>query len=80
MFIGLSGLVSTFVNLYVLQDCVHYGTTTIATITATGGYAAICGFLTIIYSIRRYLVKIRHDRIVREMIHGNSDTGEVNYF
>ncbi|KAN0111391.1 hypothetical protein V8E52_008547 [Russula decolorans] len=80
MFIGLSGLVSTFVNLYVLQDCVHYGTTTIATITATGGYALICGFLTIIYTIRKYLVKIRHVRIMQEIRDGNRDTGEVNYF
>jgi hypothetical protein len=63
MFIGLSGLISTFVNLYGSQDCVHYGATTIATITVTGGYAVICGLLTIIYTIKRRLIKIRHDRI-----------------
>ncbi|KAF8498106.1 hypothetical protein F5888DRAFT_1803022 [Russula emetica] len=39
MFSGLSGLISTFVNLYGSQQGVHYGTTTIATIAATGGKA-----------------------------------------
>ena len=80
MFIGLSGLVSTFVDLYVLQDCVHYGTTTIATITATGGYAVICGFLTIIYTIKRHIIKIHHDRILREGSHDYRDTGHIHYF
>jgi hypothetical protein len=62
MFNGLSGLISTFVNLYGSQDGVHYGRTTIATIAATGGTAAVCGFLTVIYSLKKYLVKRRHDR------------------
>ena len=67
MFSGLSGLISTFVNLYGSQtNGVHYGTTTIATIAATGGYAAICGLLTIIYTFKRYLIKRHHDRISRD--------------
>jgi hypothetical protein len=66
MFSGLSGLISTFVNLYGSQAGVHYGATTIATIAATGGYTLICGILTIIYTIKRRLAVRRHDRISRE--------------
>ncbi len=78
MFNGLSGLISTFVDLYGLKQhvhynpgtgirvtplkSVHYGPTTIATIVTTGGCAAICGFLTIIYTIKKHLVKRRHNR------------------
>jgi len=73
MFSGLSGLISTFVNLYGSQQGVHYGTTTIATIAATGGYAVICGLLTIIYTIKRHLVKRHHDRISRERSDGDDE-------
>jgi hypothetical protein len=62
MFSGLSCLISTFVNLYGSQDGVHYGATTIATLAATGGCAIICGFLTAVYSILKYLVKRHQDR------------------
>jgi uncharacterized membrane-anchored protein len=62
MFSGLSGVISTFVNLYGSEDGVHYGATTIATLAVTGGCAVICGFLTVIYSILKYRVKRRHDR------------------
>lgn len=72
MFGGLSGLISTFVNLYGSGKTVHYGTTTIATIAAIGGYTAICGLLTIIYTIKKHLVKRRHHRISREI----SDSGD----
>jgi hypothetical protein len=61
------------VNLYGSGNGVHYGTTTIATIAAIGGYAAICGFLTIVYTIKKHLVKRNHDRISREM----SENGDV---
>ena len=66
MFSGISGLISTFVNLYGSGNSVHYGATTIATIAAIGGYTAICGLLTMIYTIKRHLVKRRHDRVSRE--------------
>jgi hypothetical protein len=66
MISGLSGLISTFVNLYGSQDGVHYGKTTIAiTIAATGRCTAICGFLTIIYTILKHSVKRHHDRVSR---------------
>jgi hypothetical protein len=67
-------LISTFVNLYGSdpQNGVHYGATTIATIAVTGGYAVICGFLTIIYTIKTHFVKSHHDRISR----GTSDSGD----
>jgi len=66
MFNGLSGLISTFVNLYGSQDGVHYGATTIATIAATAGCAIICGFLTIIYAIKKHFVQRHHNRVERE--------------
>jgi len=72
MFSGFSGLISTFVNLYGSQEGVHYGATTIATIAAIGGYTAICGFLTIIYTIKRRLVQRRHNRLSQ----GRSDSGD----
>lgn len=74
MFSGFSGLISTFVNLYGSQgpNGVHYGTTTIATIAAIGGYTVTCGLLTIIYSFKGHLVKRHHDRISR----GRSDSGD----
>jgi hypothetical protein len=50
MFSGLSGVISTFVGIYGSQQGVHYGATTIATIAATGGCSAICGFLSLIYA------------------------------
>jgi hypothetical protein len=113
IFSGLSGLISTFVNLYGPQisfnssqiafngsqfingtqntcnnsqdssnssqnacngpqNGVHYGGTTIATIAACGGCSVICTFLTAIYSIRKRLVKRRHDREVGQQ---RSDNG-----
>jgi hypothetical protein len=78
MFSGLSGLISTFVNLYGSQGSsgVHYGTPTIATIAATGGYAAICGFLTIIYTIKRHLTKRHHDRVSQERSNSGDEIKE----
>jgi hypothetical protein len=73
MFSGLSGLISTFVNLYGSGNGVHYGTTTLATIAATGGYATICGFLTMIYTIKKRGVINRHDRISRERSEGGEE-------
>lgn len=67
-FNGLSGLISIFVNLYGSQDNgVHYGTTTIATIAATGGCAAVGGFLTLIYTIKKHVVKRRHDKHIAQL-------------
>jgi hypothetical protein len=67
MFSGFSGLISTFVNLYGSKtNGVHYGTTTIATIAAIGGYTAICSFLTLIYTIKRHLTKRHHDRVSQD--------------
>ncbi|KAF8463964.1 hypothetical protein DFH94DRAFT_825221 [Russula ochroleuca] len=50
MFTGLSGVISTFVNIYGAQEGVHYGATTIATVAATGGCSVICGFLALIHA------------------------------
>jgi hypothetical protein len=44
------------------QQGVHYGSTTIATIAATGGCTFICSVLTAIYSTLKRAVKRRHDR------------------
>jgi hypothetical protein len=74
-FSGLSGLISTFVNLYGSQDGVHYGATTIATLAATGGCAVICGFLTAVYSVLKHHVKRRHDREHASAKSGSSDGG-----
>jgi hypothetical protein len=76
MFGGLSGLISTFVSLYGSGSGVHYGATTIATIAVTGEYAAICGFLTIIYTFKRHLVKRRHDRVSRERSNSGDEVKE----
>lgn len=75
MFSGLSGLISTFVNLYGGPggpNGVHYGATTIATIATIGGYTVICGLLTLIYMFKRRSVKRDHDHISR----GRSDSGD----
>jgi hypothetical protein len=81
MFSGLSGVISTFVNLYGAQnscdgttDKVHYGATTIATIATTGGCAAICGFLTVVYTIRKFFV-VRHHHRENSILH--SQDGSV---
>jgi hypothetical protein len=63
MFNGVSGLISTFVNIYSSQNGVHYDKAIFATIAATGGYAVVCGFLTMIYTTLKYFVKRSHDRV-----------------
>jgi hypothetical protein len=56
LFHGLSGIISTFVSLYGVQNIcdglkhgVHYGPTTIATVAATSGCSIICFTLALIY-------------------------------
>ncbi len=63
MFNGVSGLISTFVNIYSSHDGIHYDKAIFTTIGAAGGYAVICGFLTMIYTILKFFVKRRHDRV-----------------
>jgi hypothetical protein len=47
-FNGVSGLISTFVNIYGSGHHVHFGATSIATLAVTGGFTAICGFLALL--------------------------------
>jgi hypothetical protein len=62
MFNGLSGLISTFVGIYGSQTGVSYGTTTIATLAATGGCAVICSGLGLIYWFKKRRVVRDHER------------------
>jgi hypothetical protein len=48
---GLSGLISTFVGIYGSENGVDYDGTTIATLVVTGGCAAICCLLTVVYTV-----------------------------
>lgn len=59
---GLAGLVSTFVNLYGSGDHVHYGATTIVTLTVTGGCTVICGFLVVMCAALKIRDVCRHER------------------
>jgi hypothetical protein len=65
---GLAGLISTFVNLYGSDDSVHYGATTIATLTVTGGFIVICGYVAGIYTVVKVLTILRAKRyhVMRE--------------
>ncbi len=71
VFNGVSGLISTFVNIYSSQDGIHYNKLIFTTIGASGGYAVICGFLTMIYTILKDIVKRRHDRVSSQKALGN---------
>jgi hypothetical protein len=75
-FSGLSGLISTFVSLYGSGHRVHYGTTTIATIAAIGGYTVFNGLLTIIYTIKLRPLKRHHIRVLRERDDNGDETKE----
>jgi len=46
---GISGLISTFVDIYTNKDG-KYKASSIASVAVTGACAAICGFLAAIYS------------------------------
>jgi len=52
---GLSGLLSTFVNVYATPDASVLGVSSIATLVVTGACTVICGFLALFYrlSLRR---------------------------
>src|SRR6266849_2373716 len=62
IFNGLSGLISTFVNLYGSEDGVDYGATTIATLVITGGCTVICGSLAVIYTVLKIIAVRHHER------------------
>lgn len=46
---GLSGLLSTFVNVYTTPDASVLGVSSIATLVVTGACTVICGFLAVFY-------------------------------
>ena len=79
MFNGLSGLISTFVNIY-SQNGVKYGTTTIATLAATGGCAVICSGLSLIYWFKKRRV-VRDHELENEKLkiesEGGGDMGRI---
>lgn len=82
MFNGLSGLISTFVNIY-SQNGVRYGTTTIATLAATGGCAVICSGLSLRYWFKKRRVVRDHEleneklKELKAESEGGGDIGKI---
>ena len=61
---GLSGLVSAFARLYSQgKELRKYNTRNIVEITASGGCAAICGSLAVIYAFRIRLLEHQHSQL-----------------
>jgi hypothetical protein len=80
MLYGFSGLLSTFASIYGAQSG-QYGTSSIITLTVTGLWTLICGFLTAIYFYKLNRVKRVHRREMEKMKSSDDriGIGEVHY-
>jgi len=66
MMSGVSGVISTLAGIYGTQNG-SYSTTSIVTLTVTGGCMVVCGALSLLYMFWKLrVVKVDHDRRTKE--------------